>query len=174
VDHIKNKSLTLVKSTDPVLRQICDEFDFVNSPFDPIEFAYNLVKTMHEYNGLGLAANQVGIKYRIFAMKGQPNFCCFNPRIIVPSDEKLYLEEGCLTWPGLAVKVKRSQHVKVRFQTPGGDTLTKTFTGISARVFQHETDYLNGVLFFERATRYHREFAFRRWERERDNKRISS
>jgi peptide deformylase len=119
---------------------------------------------MYEWNGLGLAAVQVGVPYNIFAMRGNPeNFVCFNPRIVQASEQQIVLEEGCLSYPGLIVKVKRPQHVRVRFQTPNGDTLTKQFTGMTARVFQHEMDHLNGVVYFNRASRYHREKALKKW-----------
>jgi peptide deformylase len=121
---------------------------------------------MYEKNGIGLAANQVGVPYRIFAMRGQPqNFVCFNPKIVQPSEEEITLEEGCLTFPGLVVKVKRHRHIRVRFTTPNGDTRTETFTGMSARVFQHELDHLEGKLYFNRASRYHKELAMKKWKR---------
>jgi peptide deformylase len=158
--------MRLVASTDRVLTTPCEEFDFRNPPFDPIEFAVELVKFMRDNNGLGLAANQVGVPYRIFAMRASPeNFCCFNPRIVMASEETILLEEACLSFPKLLVKVKRPQHVKVRFDTPNGDTLTKQFTGMSARVFQHERDHLDGILFYNLATRYHRDQGFRRISR---------
>lgn len=157
--------LHLVEHTDPVLRKVCDEFDFYNPPFDPIEFSKEMVKFMHDNNGIGLAANQVGVGYRVFAMRGQPeNFVCFNPRIVQYSNETVVLEEGCLSYPGLIVKVKRPQHIRCRFQTPNGDTLTKQFTGITARVFQHEIDHLDGVIFYNKANRVHRDQALRRWK----------
>jgi peptide deformylase len=120
---------------------------------------------MYEKNGLGLAANQVGVGYRIFAMRAAPeNFVCFNPRIVMPGTDQIVLEEGCLTFPGLLVKIKRSQHIKVRFQIPNGDTLTKQFTGLSARIFQHELDHLDGVIYYQRANKFHREQAMKRWK----------
>ena len=121
---------------------------------------------MYDNNGIGLAANQVGVGYRIFAMRGTPeNFVCFNPRIVQPSEEQVVLEEGCLSYPGLIVKVKRPQHIRCRFQTPNGETLTKTFTGMSARVFQHELDHLDGVIFYNKANKFHRDQALKRWKR---------
>jgi peptide deformylase len=121
---------------------------------------------MYEWNGLGLAANQVGVPYRVFAMRGQPqNFVCFNPRIVLPSSEQIILDEGCLSFPGLVVKVKRPRHIRVRFDTPNGDTRTETFIGMSARVFQHELDHLNGLLYFNKANRYHKEIALKKWKK---------
>lgn len=158
--------MNLVDAKDPILKTKCEEFDFINPPLDPIEFSKNLIKFMYDNNGLGLAANQVGVPYRIFAMRGAPeNFVCFNPKIVLPSSEQVILEEGCLTYPGLLVKIKRSQHIKVRFRTPNGETLTKTFTGMTARIFQHELDHLDGIEFFSRANKYHREQAFKKWKK---------
>jgi peptide deformylase len=158
--------MNLVDAKDPILKTKCEEFDFINPPFDPIEFSKDLIKFMYDNNGLGLAANQVGVPYRIFAMRGAPeNFVCFNPKIVLPSSEQVILEEGCLTYPGLLVKIKRSQHIKVRFRTPNGETLTKTFTGMTARIFQHELDHLDGIEFFSRANKYHREQAFKKWKK---------
>jgi len=121
---------------------------------------------MYDWNGLGLAANQVGVPYRVFAMRGSPeNFVCFNPRIVQPSAENIILEEGCLSFPGLLVKVKRPKHIRVRFQTPNGDTRTETFIGMTARIFQHELDHLDGRLYFNRANKYHKEIAMKKWKR---------
>jgi peptide deformylase len=158
--------MKLVEPNDPILTTPCKDFNFLNPPFEPVQFAKDLVKFMYDSNGIGLAANQVGIPYRVFAMRGSPeNFVCFNPKIVWKSQMKIELEEGCLTYPGLIVKVTRPQHVRVRFTTPNGDTLTKQFTGMTARIFQHELDHLDGVLFYNKANRYHRDAALKKWKR---------
>lgn len=158
--------MQLVPATDEVLTTPCKEFDFSNPPFDATEFAKQLVKFMYEKNGLGLASNQVGIPYAVFSMRAEPeNFVCYNPKVIQPSDEQIVLEEGCLTYPGLVVKIKRPRHIRVRFQTPNGEMVTKQFTGISARVFQHEMDHINGLRFYEKANKFHKDQAFKRWKR---------
>lgn len=153
-----------MKLDDTYLLEVCEEFNFSDPPFDPIEYAKTLVQFMYDNNALGVAANQVGAPYRIFAMRGSPeNFVCFNPKIVQPSEAEVTLEEGCLSYSGLLVKVKRPQHVRVRFTAPNGEVLTKQFTGMSARVFQHEYDHLDGLRFYDRANRFHREKALRKW-----------
>lgn len=147
------------------LLEECKPFDFLHPPFDPIEFAQELVKFMHENRALGVAANQVGVPYRIFAMRGHPeNFVCFNPKITQPSEKTVVLEEGCLSYPGLLVKIKRPEFIRVRFSTPNGDTLTKQFIGMSARVFQHEYEHLEGNRFYDKANKFHRDQAMRKWK----------
>jgi peptide deformylase len=124
---------------------------------------------VYEAGGIGIAANQVGVPYRVFAMRGHPeNFVCYNPKIVQPSEQQIVLEEGCLTYPGLFVKVKRPQHIRVRFQTPNGDMRTETYTGMTARIFQHELDHLDGIIFYNKASRYHRDQALRKWKLEID------
>lgn len=154
-----------MKLDDRYLLKECEEFDFKDPPFDPIEYAQNLVKFMYDNNALGVAANQVGNPYRIFAMRGHPeNFVCFNPKIVQPSEAEVLLEEGCLSYPGLIIKLKRPQHVRVRFTTPNGDTITRQFTGMSARVFQHEYEHLDGIVFHTKANKFHRDQALRKWK----------
>jgi len=158
--------MELVKPGDPILKTKCQDFNFDDPPFWPIEFAKEITQFMYDNQGIGLAANQVGVPYRIFAMRGAPeSFVCFNPRIVQASDEQIVLEEGCLTYPGLFVKIKRPRHVRVRFRVPNGEVLTKTFTGMTARIFQHQMDYLNGIEFFSRANKYHREQAFKKMKK---------
>lgn len=158
--------MELVKPNDPILSSVCESFNFGNPPFDPIEFAQDLVKFMYDRNGIGIAANQVGVPYRIFAMRGSPeNFVCFNPKIVQPSAAFVSLEEGCLTFPGLTVKIKRPQHIRVRFTKPNNETITRQFTGMTARIFQHELDHLNGILFYNKANRFHRDKALEKWRR---------
>lgn len=156
--------MNLIESNNPILHTPCDEFDFASPPFEPIEFAKELVAYMYKKEGLGLAANQVGVPYRIFAMRGEPeNFVMFNPRIVAFSDEEDYIIEGCLTYPNLYVKIKRPIHVRVRFTLPNGETRTQQFTGATARTIQHEIDHLNGEVFYNKASRYHRDMALRKW-----------
>lgn len=157
--------MELVPASDPILTTPCQEFDFTDPPVDPIEFSKDLVKFMRDNDGLGLAAPQVGYPWRVFAMRADPNKVFFNPKIVNISDEQIALEEGCLTYPGLHVIIKRARHVRIRYTQPNGETLTEQFTGMTARIVQHEMDHLDGVIFYNRANRYHREKALKEWRR---------
>jgi peptide deformylase len=158
--------MELISHTDPILTYECKEFDFINPPFDPITFSQDIIKFMYDNNGIGLAANQVGVPYRIFAMRGHPeNFVCFNPRIVNFGEEIISLDEGCLSFKNLIVKIKRPKEIRVRFNLPNGDVITKNFDGLTARTFQHELDHLNGILFYNRANRFHKERALKKWRR---------
>jgi peptide deformylase len=147
----------LVKPNDPALRTSCEPFDFATG--NAQELAEDLITTMEHYNGLGLAANQVGIGLRVFVLRGDP-YAVFNPKIVDTSSQEVMLDEGCLTYPGLYVKVKRPSMIRVRFTDINGQTKTEKYTGMTARIFQHEIEHLDGGLFYNNASLYHRERGF--------------
>lgn len=141
--------------TDPLLKEEMPRFDFANPIMDPVELYKDLAETMIDADGMGLSANQIGVPTRMFVMRAESVIGVINPRIVEVSNEQVVLEEGCLSYPNLFVKIKRPKTIKVRFTHPDGKTETKTFDGITARVFQHEMDHLNGILHTKRANRYH-------------------
>lgn len=151
----------LVEKTNPILTQPTLPFSFTEPPTDPIQLAKDLTETMLAKNGIGLAANQIGLPYRVFVMKSNPIICCFNPKIVSQVGEEITLEEGCLTFPNYYVKIRRPKQIRVRYTYPNGETVTEIYDGMTARIFQHELDHLDGVLFMSRATLFHREQAER-------------
>lgn len=152
----------VVKYPDPILTTPTQKFDFANLFQKPEDLAVELLRTMNDNNAIGLSANQIGLPYSIMAIRGYPeNFVFFNPRIVNVSNDMEILEEGCVSFPGVSVKIKRPKEVRLRFQTPSGATDTRNFGGLTARIIQHEIDHLNGILFINRANRYHREKAMK-------------
>lgn len=134
-------------------------FDFENPPMDPQELVDQLADFMCKNRGVGLAANQVGLPWTVFVM-GNPTdrenvIAVFNPILVDTFGEEVYIEEGCLSYPGLFVKVKRPSGIRVRYTTAEGVTDTIKFEGFTARVFQHELDHLNGIDYRKRANYYH-------------------
>ena len=116
--------------------------------------------TMNEYVGFGLAAPQVHQERRLFvAGVDDPNstmqpVVMINPEIEVLDDEKEEDWEGCLSIPDIRGKVLRAKNIRVRFLDRDGRSQQLTATGFPARVIQHETDHLNGVLFVDRMTSF--------------------
>lgn len=152
--------LELVPEDSDILFQELPKFDFSNPPVDPIQLSKDLAETMLANNGIGLSANQVGLPYRVFVIKSNPIIACFNPYVVDDGEEELSLEEGCLSYPDLFIKIKRKKTIKVRYTEPSGQTNTRVFDGLTARIFLHEYDHLNGVNFIDRATSLHKEMAF--------------
>ena len=151
---------TLVEPNHPLLKTKLEPFDFDNPPTDPEMLFANMSQMMLERKGVGLSANQVGLPYRMFVMGDADNLISvFNPRIVDYGGEEYYAEEGCLTYPGLYVKIKRYNVIRARFTTHDGTTDTIKFSGMTSRIFQHEYDHLEGIDYQKRATRYHLERA---------------
>lgn len=154
--------MKLVAAGSGDLTTPCEDFDF-NGPQDAKNLAETLIETMEYHKGIGLAANQVGLPWRVFVTAGDP-YAVFNPKLIDTSDEQIVLEEGCLTYPGLYVKIKRPKHIRVRFTDLNGETKTEKYTGMTARIFLHEMEHLDGGTFYNNATKFHKDQAFRRWK----------
>lgn len=142
----------LVPEYSDILLAPTERFNFENPPCDPIELANDMINIMRDSQGVGLTANQIGLPYSVFVMEGDPAWVCFNPKIITVSAENIVLQEGCLSYPDLHVKILRPERVKVRFTTPSGVTTTKSFDGWHARCVFHEMDHIEGKLFYKRAT----------------------
>ena len=148
----------LVKFPDPILTTETDVFDFDNPPIPPSELSQTLIEQMHKYKGVGLAANQIGIPYRVFVIRGsEENFVLFNPTIVYYSPKLSLMDEACLSLPGGVFKIKRPEEIRVRFQTPSGAVTTQRYAGLTARIVQHEIDHLDGVPFYNRANKYYRD-----------------
>ena len=151
----------LVNYNSVILEQKVPLFDFNNPPINPLDLARNLLETMRIHRGIGMSANQVGLAYRVFVMEGDPPFACFNPKIVDMSQEQAEMLEGCISYPTVSAKITRPGHIRVRFTTPEGQVCTKKFTGMTARIFQHELDHLEGVSFLKKMGSFHRERALR-------------
>lgn len=148
--------MKIVKFPDPILRESLPPFDFENPIMDPAQLEKEMIETMLQNNGIGLSANQVGIRARVFVM-GHPQMpenaqAFFNPQIVANTDEIEDLEEGCLSFPGIYVKVKRPKAIKVEFQNSKGELQTATFSGYECKCFLHEYDHLEGITFQDRVS----------------------
>lgn len=136
----------LVVETDQILREIAEPWDFTVDG-NPTALVRNMSKVMIENNGIGLAAPQVGLKKRIFVMGNEAKlYACINPEILEGAGEIMDVE-GCLSFPNLWLHVKRNETIKVRYFNALGEEIITEFTGIMARVFQHERDHLDGICF---------------------------
>jgi len=145
------KTFKLVAETDPILHEPILLFDFKNPPVDPNEFASSLVETCKKEQGVGLSANQCGFKHRVFVMGSEDNYVAFfNPEIINLSKDESHMVEGCLSFPFLGIRITRPSEIGVRYQDFNGEWKGTTFSGISARCFQHELDHLNGIVYTNR------------------------
>ena len=147
---------------DPVLRTRAREVEqFDDALRTEIE---RMGRLMHDSIGIGLAAPQVGVSHRLFVYRVEPDSpvqAIINPEIEWSSREEEIMEEGCLSLPGVHVDVERPLHVRVRAQDAYGEPVLVEASGLEARVIQHETDHLDGVLILDRTSRDQRKEAIR-------------
>ena len=159
-EHLKKKdpnSYPLIPPTDPrLLMNIAPYTDDMLKVFeikDRKELSDKMYKSMVKYGGIGLSANQVGLPFRMFVMGGHPQIDdgkvrnCFNPIIKDLSEETVLMKEGCLSFPFLFLSIKRPQWVNVQYTDENGETVDEYLHGMSARIFQHENEHMNGYVF---------------------------
>ena len=145
---------TLIESTNPLLRIKLSE---CSSDLDREKVESQLIDSMKHYQGIGLSANQVGIMERVFVMysdvkKGEI-ISCFNPKIITQSDNEIVIEEGCLSYPGLWLKVKRPDGIEVEYEDKTGEVQSKAMFGLECRIFLHEYDHMEGTDFTKKVSK---------------------
>ena len=113
-----------------------------------------LVDNMIHHQGIGISANQIGIWERAFAMvrdlENNEVMVCFNPRIIKSYSEEVEMEEGCLSYPELFLKIKRPDKIIVKYEDEDKKTHKIKLQGLASRVFQHEYDHMEGIDFTQR------------------------
>lgn len=135
---------------DEVLRRVADEVTVFDDQLD--QTANEMIETMHKFDGIGLAAPQVGISQRLLVIDVSPleknadAMVFVNPVILESWGEK-NIEEGCLSIPGVREEINRPEEILLQYYTTEGESKTEKFNGWPARVIQHEIDHLNGVLF---------------------------
>ena len=134
------------------------------------EMKDNLIETMEHYNGIGLSANQCGVMERVFVMysdvKKREIIACFNPKIVTESDEEIFMDEGCLTYPGLWLKVKRSDGIEVTYEDENGEKQERAMFGLECRIFQHEYDHMEGTNFTKKVSKLRLNMARKRQKKQ--------
>lgn len=129
----------------------------VSEDADRKKIKEDLLETMDHFQGIGLSGNQVGIMERVFVMYSnftkREKIVCFNPKIKHESETQEFMDEGCLSYPGLWLKVKRPSWIEVEYEDENCEVIKDTLTGLSARVFQHEYDHMEGLDFTKKVSK---------------------
>jgi peptide deformylase len=152
--NIVQSSLKIVQYPHPSLRHVAPEVGFINKKIRLVAGA--MLELMYEHRGLGLAGPQVGLPYRIFVAnyEGDPEQrdlegVFINPRILEKKGS-VEGEEGCLSFPGLFQKVRRAKTVTVDAYNLNGEVVEFELSDLRARIWQHEIDHLDGILFIDK------------------------
>lgn len=149
--------LELVNDSSDILHKPCEPFLF-DGKIDPEKLTEQMFSSMFYHRGIGLSACQVGINTRVFVIgygfHGDLNRMeFFNPKIIEESKENVLMHEGCLSYPGIELVVKRPESIIVSYQNSKGDFIQEKFSGLTARVFLHEYDHMEGITFKSRVSK---------------------
>ena len=148
--------MSIIKFPNQILRKQIPEFNFDNPSTDPVELEKQLIELMLAHDGIGLAANQAGIEARVFVIGHRDNpeaaQAFFNPMVVATVDELEDLEEGCLSFPGVYVNIKRPKKILARWQNSKGEWQESEFDGYNCKCFLHELDHLEGIVFQDRVS----------------------
>ncbi len=143
--------LQLTPNTHPILHERVKP---CSKDLDRSEMSCILKENMMHYEGIGLSANQIGISERVFIMmlniETEETITCFNPRIVKRYDDNVMFEEGCLSFPDEFVNVERPDKIIVKYEDEDKKDHKIKLSGMAARVFLHEFDHLEGIVFTER------------------------
>ncbi|MBX4909135.1 MULTISPECIES: peptide deformylase [Rhizobium] len=157
----------LIILPDPVLRQLSKPIERVDA--DLQRLADDMLETMYDAPGIGLAAIQIGVPRRMLVIdvsregeEKQPQVF-INPEIVKSSDERSVYEEGCLSIPDYYAEVERPAAVSVKYLDRNGKEQTVEADGLLATCLQHEIDHLNGVLFIDHISRLKREMVIKKF-----------
>lgn len=145
----------IVTEGDPILRKKCRPVEAVDGRIR--EILGDMLETMRDAQGIGIAAPQVGIMRRMFVAEPEPGrvYYMINPEIL-ETDGSEYGEEGCLSVPGYAGTVQRPTFLKIRATDISGEERTLEFHEFDVRVMLHEYDHLDGILYIDKAQDIHR------------------
>ena len=149
-DLVEYEIYKLVDFYDPILRQptVPVKFDTYEDLKNARYIAFSMAETLDSLEGLGLSANQVGLKERVCAINmGSETWIMFNPEITYKSSIPTEFLEGCLSYPGLYLKLNRPNKIVVKFQALNGDFVEREIDGMTAVCIQHEIDHLDGIMF---------------------------
>lgn len=157
----------LIILPDPLLRQASKPIEQIDTEIQRL--ADDMLETMYDAPGIGLAAIQIGVPRRMLvidvAREGEEKtpLVFINPEIVASSDERSVYEEGCLSIPDYYAEVERPARVTVKHLDRNGKELLTEAEGLLATCVQHEIDHLNGVLFIDHISRLKREMVIKKF-----------
>jgi peptide deformylase len=161
--------MNLIKHPDQRLQQTVKDFDF--NSLDAKKIEHEMIQTMQTEMGIGLSANQVGLDAKIFVMqphsvprKTQP-FAVINPVIQEASTDLVLMEEGCLSFPKLYLKILRPNTIVVKYIDSDQKECIIKLDRINARIFLHEFDHLYGINFIDRVSKLKLDMALKKQQR---------
>lgn len=165
---LRKDKLNLVEPTVEVMNKPPALYDFEVEGESASGVSSVLFERMKQLGGVGLSANQVGLDLRVFVMGlGETKIAVFNPEILEYSKTEELFNEGCLSYPGIMLSIKRPTKIKAKYQDETGQIIEQEFNGLTARIFQHEYDHMNGTDYTHRVSKFKLDYAKKKFENKR-------
>lgn len=162
--------LDIITVPDPLLREVSNPIETIDD--DVRRLMDNMLETMYDAPGVGLAAVQVGVPKRLLVVdvadeeEGPKPYFMANPEIVRLGDQMRVHEEGCLSIPGVLVEIERPADVVVRFLDRNGEQQELAANGLLATAIQHELDHLDGKLIIDFMSRLKRDMVIRKFKKQ--------
>ena len=160
-ENIQDGKVPIIKSEKETVKLDYGSLDKLRPEDKPkADLSMVMYDSMAKYGGLGLSANQVGLPYRMFVMGGHPQIedgkvrSVFNPLLNDVSEETVTFKEGCLSFPFLFLSITRPKWCSVKYTDQDGKEIEETLHGMSARIFQHENEHMNGYVFTDLVSKF--------------------
>lgn len=151
---LRKDLLNLVKPDDDSMTKPPAKYDFEKDGDSAENVSKVLFEKMKELNGVGLSANQLGLDMSVFVIgTDYSRMFVFNPEILEYIGEKISFKEGCLSYPGIFLDIKRPKTIKAKWQNEKGEWQEQILDGVSSRIFQHEYDHMQGLDFTHYASK---------------------
>ena len=155
--------LEVLRYPNSILRKKCDAIETIDD--DVVQLAQDMLETMYEDKGIGLAAPQVGITWQLIVLDiGDGPLALINPKVIEAEGSDI-MEEGCLCLPGINMDVERSERVRVTALDTKGDAVDIDADDLLARALQHEIDHLSGTLIIDKISKLKRDLLLKKYKK---------
>ncbi len=155
--------LEVLRYPHSILRKKCDAIETIDD--EVVRLARDMLETMYEDKGIGLAAPQVGITRQLIVLDiGDGPLALINPKIVEAEGSDI-MEEGCLCLPGINMDVERSERVRVTALDTGGDAVDIDADDLLARALQHEIDHLSGTLIIDKVSKLKRDLLLKKYKK---------
>ena len=155
--------LEVLRYPNSILRKKCDAIETIDD--DVVQLAQDMLETMYEDKGIGLAAPQVGITRQLIVLDiGDGPLALINPKVVEAEGSDI-MEEGCLCLPGINMDVERSERVRVTALDTRGDAVDIDADDLLARALQHEIDHLSGTLIIDKISKLKRDLLLKKYKK---------
>ena len=163
---VDSEKLQLMHFTDPRMTIKPPAFNFEQDKDKAELLAEILKKAMKRFGAVGISANQLGMPFRVFTIGNEEKqITMFNAQIVGVSKEQIAMEEGCISFPGFFLTLRRPQDIVITYQDEHAEYVTAQYTGVAARIILHEYDHMEGINFTFHSSNFKLKYTLERFKK---------